>query len=67
LTQGGYWIANARLGVAGSNDNWEVSLWGKNIFDKVYYRDIIDLSTFGFDSTTISDPATYGIELVIRI
>ncbi len=66
LHQEGFWLANARIGVESSNSGWALSFWAKNIFDTEYFRDIIDLSLFGFDGTTVGDPATYGVEATIR-
>ena len=63
LSQSGYWLANARAGIGTRDGHWDVAVFGKNIFGKHYYRDIIDLSLFGYDGTTIGDPATYGVEL----
>ena len=66
LSQDGYWLANARVGFEPQTGAWEVAAWAKNIFDKQYYRDIIDLSIFGFDGTTVGDPATYGVEVSVH-
>jgi len=53
LEQDGYWLVNARLGFGPEDGKWSVSIWGKNIFDEEYYRDIIDLSQFGFYGPTV--------------
>lgn len=61
LHQSGYALfgANATL-VAG---DWQVSVWGKNLGDKIYFTSRIDLSGFGFDYNHVGTPRSYGISV----
>ena len=64
LSQNGYWLVNLRAGVGTQDGHWNVAVFGKNVFNQFYYRDMVDLSSlFGFQVTTVGDPATYGVEL----
>ena len=67
LSQGGYGLVNARLGVEiGDRNQWSISVWAKNLFDQRYYRSIADGSQFGFELLTIGDPRTFGLEASIQ-
>jgi iron complex outermembrane receptor protein len=66
-----YEIANARLGIRGPNDKWEVSAWCRNCFD-TKYRTIdfgipLDGAAFNFDGASvlsyIGEARFYGITL----
>ena len=58
LRQHGYALIGANAVVAAGP--WTVSLWGKNITDKVYFTSRIDLSGFGFDYNHLGTPRTFG-------
>lgn len=57
----GYWLANARIGLASANERWEVYLWGRNLLDKEYRSQVI-LSTVG-PGESWGLPRTYGIAI----
>ena len=57
--EGSYWLANARIGIAGADRNWSVFLWGKNIFDETYRTQVL-FTSIGFGSN-YGLPRTYGI------
>jgi iron complex outermembrane receptor protein len=67
LSQKSYAIVNARVAVHGSEDQWEVAAWGKNLGDEFYFTTAADLlSGFGFDYFHRGAPRTYGLEAVYR-
>jgi outer membrane receptor protein involved in Fe transport len=54
VTEGEYDIFNARIGYTSKDGDWELMLWGKNIFDeryKVYRRVNPIIRVFGLDSS----------------
>lgn len=51
----GYWLFNARVGVALPDPDWEVSLWAQNIGDEVYQSEV-----FGPGSTFLPAGILYG-------
>jgi outer membrane receptor protein involved in Fe transport len=54
-----YWLQNARIAVADSNDKWEFALWGKNIFNKDY---LTYLNNNSFVRIEIyGEPVSYGL------
>jgi iron complex outermembrane receptor protein len=57
--EGSYWLANARIGIGSENRNWNVFLWGKNIFDKTYRTQVL-FTSIGFGAN-YGLPRTYGI------
>jgi len=44
------------------SDDVELSLWGKNLTDKVYYVSGFDTSAFMADDLVRGEPRTYGVE-----
>jgi len=61
-TQEAFTTANARFSLRSAAGDWQVDVWGRNVFDKDYYRRIIP-ATFqvGSFSAFLGDPRTYGI------
>ena len=57
----GYWITNARAGIASASGSWGIHLWGKNITDEVYRTQVLT-STVGFGEN-YALPATYGVSI----
>jgi iron complex outermembrane receptor protein len=55
-------LVDARIGLEG--DRWEVSLWGKNLFDDKYFT-FASPGIVGFDGR-IGEPRTYGVRFVLR-
>jgi iron complex outermembrane receptor protein len=37
-----YWLLNARVTIAPEHARWEVSIWGKNLNDELYFRERFD-------------------------
>lgn len=58
LRQGGYALLGA--GIDYVRGDWTVSLWGRNLTDKIYFTSRIDLSGFGFDYNHVGTPRTWG-------
>lgn len=54
-------LANARLTLVHSSDDWQVSLWSKNLFDKKYNSEYVH-NGFAYRG----EPRSYGIELDYR-
>lgn len=63
LDQKAYALVNGRLSFKGADDRWEVSVWGKNIFNKLYFTSRLDVSNFGFITNHLGAPRTYGASL----
>ena len=61
----GYWLTNARLGIAAVNERWSVYLWGKNLADKRYRTQVLTTSV-GF-AESWGQPRTYGIGLELSL
>jgi len=63
--EGDYWIANARATY--TMGRYSVSVWGKNLTDKVYYPFGISLENlFGNGYRVRAQPRTYGVEATVR-
>lgn len=55
-------LLNARLGLISQNDDWTVSLWARNLTDKVYLTNN-NRDFFGTLVNYYGAPRTFGIEL----
>src|SRR5690606_13411779 len=76
--QDGYDIVNARLGVRGQNDGWELSAFVRNAFDQEYCQTIFNqpigttlglvdpVTLGGMQRCVLGTPRTYGIEAMFR-
>jgi iron complex outermembrane receptor protein len=76
--QSGYTVYNGRLGLEGPDAKWRVSLWGKNLTNRVYYSSVAPVANAGFLSaggTTgvngpllgwTGAPRTYGLEASMK-
>ena len=67
-SDGGYFITNAQAWYEfGDDGQYRVSLWGRNIFDELYYnnRFLFDDDGGGTDYHTVymSEPATFGVSM----
>lgn len=54
-------LANLRIGLAADDDNWQVTAWSKNLFDKKYNT---EYSTGGF--LFKGEPMSWGIDFTKR-
>ena len=61
----GYALVNLRLGIAAEDGAWDLQVWGRNVFDKVYYLSLAAAST-GAVSGTLGDPRTFGVTLRVK-
>ena len=61
ISQGGYALLNGRLSLIGV-DKWEVGLWGRNIANRFYLTNAVDVQGFGFDYRHIGTPRMYGFD-----
>lgn len=55
-----YTLVNATIGWTSPDDHWDARLWGKNLTDEYYYRQLTGLA----DATDIGSPAaprTFGV------
>ena len=56
-----YGLVDARLGVSPSNKKWAISLYGKNLEDKLYRVNIIHF--FGEEVSQFGAPRTFGVDV----
>jgi iron complex outermembrane receptor protein len=56
-----YGLLDAHLGLAPEDANWAVSLYGKNLSDKLYRVNIIHF--FGEEVSQFGAPRTYGVDV----
>lgn len=61
--EGGYFVGNAEIGLS-VRDHWRVSLWGKNIFDRLYRTQALNTSV-GW-TRQYGDPRTVGVNISYR-
>lgn len=65
LSQGAYWVANARLSLEA--EDYSAGIWAKNIADEDYFVYGLDLtSTYGALYFQRGAPQTYGIDFTYR-
>jgi iron complex outermembrane receptor protein len=61
-----YWLLNARVIIASTENDWSVSFWGKNITDTEYVTYLNDLPAFGWLLRGYGAPTTYGVTFEIE-
>jgi iron complex outermembrane receptor protein len=67
ITQGGYWIENARVGYTLPNPKWEVAAFVRNLANAHYFLDKFNLtSPFGFIQGITGTPRFVGGEINYR-
>jgi iron complex outermembrane receptor protein len=66
LSEGDYWIYNARVSWTSADDNWEVAAFGRNLGDEEYMVYAFDLSFFGFNEEMLGTPRAYGFDVTYR-
>ena len=62
IAQDAYTILNARIALRGGDDKWTLGLWGRNLADKFYLTNAVDLQTLGYDYRHRGLPRMYGID-----
>lgn len=60
-----YGVLNANIGYT-LNNRYTVSIWGRNIFNERVFTDMVPLEGL-FNSSSLNDPATYGISIKVRL
>lgn len=64
LQQDSYSLLGAHVDYETPDGLWNVSLWGKNLTDELYFTSRIDLlAGFGFDYNHIGAPRTFGLSV----
>ena len=58
-----YSLSNARLGVSGRSNLWDISIWVRNLFDKQYLTAVYPIYGVGDYGAVAGDPRTYGATL----
>ncbi len=59
--QSDYSITNAGIGIHPVDNNWDLSFWGKNIFDTHYYTALTTVSPAAPVTGVIGDPLVFGV------
>lgn len=64
LRQEGYGLLSARASYHSADDNWSVSLWGRNLTDEEYFNEIAGngMGLRGF----WAEPRTYGADVSVK-
>ena len=56
-----YGLWNAQATLHSGDGHWEISLWGKNLADEEYYKNVINYAaSIGVTNRVTGDPRTYG-------
>ena len=66
IKAGSYWLFNGRLSLGGSRSKWEVAVWGRNLTNKRYLVQGVDLASLGIVNHIYNAPRTFGVELSYR-
>jgi iron complex outermembrane receptor protein len=64
--QPSYTVANARLAYK-SSGNWELSVYAKNAFDRIYRQYNLDLSSVGWNLGVYAPPRLYGMTFTYHL
>ena len=60
-----YATVDGRFGYDGPDQRWSVTVWGKNIFNKYYWTNVVTASDFS--SRYAGPPATYGVTFGFKL
>jgi len=67
VSGGAYTLVNAKISVGPSDESWNLSIWGKNLFNESYTSFVADLSgSGGFYETFYGAPRQYGLQAKLR-
>jgi iron complex outermembrane receptor protein len=62
----GYGLLDGRISLAPRDARWSVSMWGKNLTDKVYRTNTIEI--FGDEGgSSYGTPRTYGMDFTVKM
>jgi iron complex outermembrane receptor protein len=62
ISQGGYSLLNGRLSLMSGDEKWDVGIWGRNIANKFYLTNAVDVQGFGFDYRHVGTPRMFGVD-----
>ena len=62
ISQSGYSLLNGRLSLLSGDDKWDVGVWGRNIANKFYLTNAVDVQGFGFDYRHVGTPRMFGVD-----
>ncbi|MBS0395169.1 MAG: TonB-dependent receptor [Proteobacteria bacterium] len=62
IAQDAYAILNARIAYRAGGDKWEVGLWGRNLANKYYLTNAVDLQALGYDYEHRGLPRMFGLD-----
>jgi outer membrane receptor protein involved in Fe transport len=57
---------NARLSLKSDSDHWEAGIWGRNLGDKFYLTNAVDVQGFGFDYRHRGTPRMMGADISFK-
>ena len=60
-----YWIYNARLSLVSAQRTWEIAFWGRNLTNKLYVSNGLDIGAFFFGNHNYNAPRTFGGEFTV--
>lgn len=64
----GYGLANAYFGFRDADGKWDLKIWGRNLFDKLYFTNAsLDTATTYTYSAVLGDPRFYGATLSLKL
>ena len=66
ISQAAYALVNARLSLKSGDGKWEVGAWGRNLADKFYLTNAVDVQGFGFDYRHRGVPRMFGADVSYR-
>jgi len=61
--QRGYSLWNARLQLNVDEAGLKVAFWARNLFDKKYFANTIDIQSLGIASGALGEPRTFGLDI----
>jgi iron complex outermembrane recepter protein len=62
ISQGGYSLLNGRLSLQSADDKWDAGVWGRNMANKFYLTNAVDVQGFGFDYRHVGTPRMFGVD-----
>jgi iron complex outermembrane receptor protein len=61
-----YTVSNARISYAPADANWELALWGQNLFDEEYFSHSWPAQPFASGFGAAAPPLTYGVSALFN-
>ncbi|HZP12649.1 MAG TPA: TonB-dependent receptor [Nevskiaceae bacterium] len=62
IASGSYVVYNARLSLLSAQRNWEVAFWGRNLGNRLYVSQGLDIGVFFFGNRNYNAPRTFGAD-----